>query len=88
MMTETDRGGKGTNTNVQIITNASNLCLQDVCSGVASSVAAGSSPTGSLSSAAGGSGGFPVFGGGYPSSMPQMEEGFDQEEGKVEVTCM
>ncbi|XP_024116293.1 raftlin-2 isoform X1 [Oryzias melastigma] len=61
---------------------------EDVCSGVASSVAAGSSPTGSLSSAAGGSGGFPVFGGGYPSSMPQMEEGFDQEEGKVEVTCM
>lgn len=54
-----------------------------------SAAAAGSSPTVSLSPPAGGSGGFPAFGGGYPSSMPQMEEGgFDQEEGKVEVTCM
>uniref|UniRef100_A0A3Q0T1F0 Raftlin family member 2 n=1 Tax=Amphilophus citrinellus TaxID=61819 RepID=A0A3Q0T1F0_AMPCI len=42
-----------------------------------------------LSLAAGGIGGFPVFGGGYPSSLSHMEEGgFEQEEGKAEVTCM
>ncbi|XP_023806963.1 raftlin-2 isoform X1 [Oryzias latipes] len=62
---------------------------QVVHADVMSAAAAGSSPTVSLSPPAGGSGGFPAFGGGYPSSMPQMEEGgFDQEEGKVEVTCM
>ncbi|XP_068602802.1 raftlin-2 [Brachionichthys hirsutus] len=42
-----------------------------------------SSPT------AGGIGGFPVFGGGYSSTLSHLEEGgFDQEEGKAEVTCM
>ncbi|XP_045909115.1 raftlin-2 isoform X1 [Micropterus dolomieu] len=39
--------------------------------------------------AAGGIAGFPVFGGGYPSAMSHLEEGgFEQEEGKAEVTCM
>lgn len=43
----------------------------------------GPSPT------AGGIGGFPVFGGGYPSALSHLEEGgFEQEEGKAEVTCM
>ena len=37
----------------------------------------------------GGIGGFPVFGGGYPSALSHLEEGgFEQEEGKAEVTCM
>lgn len=46
-------------------------------------------PTEELSAAAGGIGGFPVFGGGYPSSLSHLEEGgFEQEEGKAEVTCM
>uniref|UniRef100_A0A3Q0SRP0 Raftlin family member 2 n=1 Tax=Amphilophus citrinellus TaxID=61819 RepID=A0A3Q0SRP0_AMPCI len=46
-------------------------------------------PPDNLSLAAGGIGGFPVFGGGYPSSLSHMEEGgFEQEEGKAEVTCM
>ncbi|XP_059895811.1 raftlin-2 [Gadus macrocephalus] len=38
---------------------------------------------------AGGIGGFPVFGGGYSSTLSHLEEGgFEQEEGKAEVTCM
>ncbi|XP_061696794.1 raftlin-2 [Syngnathoides biaculeatus] len=42
-----------------------------------------------LSPLPGGIGGFPVFGGGFPSSLSHLEEGgFDQEEGKAEVTCM
>ncbi|XP_077473450.1 raftlin-2 [Stigmatopora argus] len=39
-----------------------------------------------VSPVSGGIGGFPVFGGGFPSSLE--EGGFDQEEGKAEVTCM
>ncbi|XP_056145553.1 raftlin-2 [Lampris incognitus] len=40
-------------------------------------------------SSTGGIGGFPVFGGGYPSALSHLEEGgFEQEEGKAEVTCM
>uniref|UniRef100_A0A3Q3JWE1 Raftlin family member 2 n=1 Tax=Monopterus albus TaxID=43700 RepID=A0A3Q3JWE1_MONAL len=42
-----------------------------------------------LSPTAGGTVGFPVFGGRYPSTLPHLEEGgFEQEEGKAEVTCM
>ena len=42
-----------------------------------------------LSPTAGGIGGFPVFGGGYSSTLSHLEEGgFEQEEGKAEVTCM
>ncbi|XP_049584956.1 raftlin-2 [Syngnathus scovelli] len=42
-----------------------------------------------LSPVAGGIGGFPVFGPPFPSSLSHLEEGgFDQEEGKAEVTCM
>uniref|UniRef100_A0A3Q3LQB2 Raftlin family member 2 n=1 Tax=Mastacembelus armatus TaxID=205130 RepID=A0A3Q3LQB2_9TELE len=42
-----------------------------------------------LSPTAGGIVGFPVFGGGYPSALSHLEEGgFEQEEGKAEVTCM
>ncbi|XP_017276595.1 raftlin-2 [Kryptolebias marmoratus] len=51
----------------------------------------GSTPAGDLSAAAaaGGIGGFPVFGGGYPGPLSHLEEGgFEQEEGKAEVTCM
>lgn len=34
-------------------------------------------------------GGFPVFGGGYPSALSHLDEGgFEQEESKAEVTCM
>ncbi|KAM6985672.1 raftlin-2 [Aplochiton taeniatus] len=34
-------------------------------------------------------GGFPVFGGGYPSALSHLDDGgFEQEEGKAEVTCM
>lgn len=37
----------------------------------------------------GGIGGFPVFGDGLPGSPSHLEEGgFDQDEGKAEVTCM
>uniref|UniRef100_A0A1A8BDN7 Raftlin family member 2 n=1 Tax=Nothobranchius kadleci TaxID=1051664 RepID=A0A1A8BDN7_NOTKA len=46
-------------------------------------------PTDDLSPAAGSIDGFPVFGGGYPSSLSHLDEGgFEQEEGKAEVTCM
>lgn len=46
-------------------------------------------PSEELSPTAGGIGGFPVFGGGYPSALSHLEEGgFEQEEGKAEVTCM
>lgn len=46
-------------------------------------------PPEELSPTAGGIGGFPVFGGGYPSALSHLEEGgFEQEEGKAEVTCM
>ncbi|KAK7913754.1 hypothetical protein WMY93_013965 [Mugilogobius chulae] len=42
-----------------------------------------------LSPISGGIGGFPVFGGGYPSSLSHLEEGgFEPDEGKAEVTCM
>ncbi|KAL6100492.1 rftn2 [Pungitius sinensis] len=42
-----------------------------------------------LSPAVGGIGGFPVFGGGYAGALSHLEEGgFEQEEGKAEVTCM
>ncbi|XP_060785475.1 raftlin-2 [Neoarius graeffei] len=36
-----------------------------------------------------GTGGFPLFGGGYPSALSQLEEGgFEQDDGAAEVTCM
>lgn len=36
-----------------------------------------------------GIGGFPLFGGGYPSALSQLEEGgFEQDDGAAEVTCM
>ncbi|XP_066542808.1 raftlin-2 [Hoplias malabaricus] len=42
-----------------------------------------------LSPCSGGIGGFPVFGGGYPSALSHLEEGgFEQDEGAAEVTCM
>ncbi|XP_051565346.1 raftlin-2-like [Myxocyprinus asiaticus] len=37
----------------------------------------------------GGIGGFPVFGGGYPSVLSHLEEGgFEPDDGAAEVTCM
>lgn len=46
-------------------------------------------PSDELSPTTGGIGGFPVFGGAYPSALSHLEEGgFEQEEGKAEVTCM
>ncbi|XP_012715331.2 raftlin-2 [Fundulus heteroclitus] len=61
----------------------------DVSSRSVSRVVSGSAPTGDISPTAGGIGGFPVFGGGYSSSLSHLEEGgFEQEEGKAEVTCM
>ncbi|XP_061579197.1 raftlin-2 [Cololabis saira] len=51
--------------------------------------AGGSSPSDDFCPAAGGIGGFPVFGGGFPSSLSHLEEGgLEQDEGKAEVTCM
>ncbi|KAB5576875.1 hypothetical protein PHYPO_G00203540 [Pangasianodon hypophthalmus] len=42
-----------------------------------------------LSPSSGGTGGFPLFGGGYPSALSQLEEGgFEQDDGAAEVTCM
>lgn len=42
-----------------------------------------------LSPTSGGIGGFPVFGGGYPSALSHLEEGgFEQDDGAAEVTCM
>ncbi|KAI4879235.1 hypothetical protein NFI96_012117 [Prochilodus magdalenae] len=42
-----------------------------------------------LSPCSGGIGGFPVFGGGYPSALSHLEEGgFEQDDGAAEVTCM
>ncbi|XP_043987054.1 raftlin-2 [Gambusia affinis] len=62
----------------------------DVSSRSVSRVVSSSAPTEDLSPAAGGGiGGFPVFGGGYSGSLSHLEEGgFEQEEGKAEVTCM
>lgn len=49
----------------------------------------GSTPTEELSPTSGGIGGFPVFGGGYPSALSHLEEGgFEQDDGTAEVTCM
>ncbi|KAL0963962.1 hypothetical protein UPYG_G00315820 [Umbra pygmaea] len=46
-------------------------------------------PTEEISPTAGGIGGFPVFGGGYPSALSHLEEGgFEQDDGAAEVTCM
>ncbi|XP_005803861.1 raftlin-2 [Xiphophorus maculatus] len=55
-----------------------------------SRVVSSSTPTEDLSLAVGGGiGGFPVFGGGYSGSLSHLEDGgFEQEEGKAEVTCM
>lgn len=37
----------------------------------------------------GGIGGFPVFGGGYPSALSHLDEGgFEPDDGAAEVTCM
>lgn len=42
-----------------------------------------------LSPGSGGVVGFPLFGGGYPSALSQLEDGgFEQDEGAAEVTCM
>ncbi|KAG7259181.1 hypothetical protein CRUP_010205, partial [Coryphaenoides rupestris] len=46
-------------------------------------------PPAERSPTAGGIGGFPVFGDGFPGSLSHLEEGgFDQDEGKAEVTCI
>ncbi|CAB1328634.1 unnamed protein product, partial [Coregonus sp. 'balchen'] len=43
-------------------------------------------PTEELSPTAGGIGGFPVFGGGYPSALSHLEEGgFEQDDGAAEA---
>ncbi|KAJ4932935.1 hypothetical protein JOQ06_029773 [Pogonophryne albipinna] len=56
---------------------------------VSRSVSSPLSPPEDPSPTSGGIGGFPVFGGGYPSALSHLEEGgFEQEEGKAEVTCM
>ncbi|XP_060732055.1 raftlin-2 isoform X2 [Tachysurus vachellii] len=42
-----------------------------------------------LSPSTGGVVGFPLFGGGYPSALSQLEDGgFEQDDGAGEVTCM
>nr|XP_015213767.1 PREDICTED: raftlin-2 [Lepisosteus oculatus] len=42
-----------------------------------------------LSPCSGVTGGFPGFGGGYPSVLTELEEGgFEQDEGVAQVTCM
>lgn len=65
------------------------LCLQSVSSHSVSLAVSSSGPPDNLSLAAGGIGGFPVFGEGYSSALSHMEEGvFEQEEGKAEVTCI
>lgn len=65
------------------------LCLQSVSSHSVSRAASSPDPPDTFALPAGGIGGFPVFGGGYPSSLSHMEEGgFEQDEGKAEVTCM
>lgn len=62
----------------------SDVASRSVSRGVASPV-----PPEELSHTTGGIGGFPVFGGGYPSALSHLEEGvFEQEDGKAEVTCM
>ncbi|XP_062312885.1 raftlin-2 isoform X1 [Osmerus eperlanus] len=49
----------------------------------------GSTTPEELSPTSGGIGGFPVFGGGYPSALSHLEEGgFEQDDGAAEVTCM
>ncbi|XP_038870587.1 raftlin-2-like [Salvelinus namaycush] len=45
-------------------------------------------PNMELSTTAGGIGGFPVFGGGYPSTLSHLEGGFEHDDGAAEVTCM
>ncbi|KAM9485650.1 raftlin-2-like isoform 3-T4 [Salvelinus alpinus] len=45
-------------------------------------------PNVELSTTAGGIGGFPVFGGGYPSTLSHLEGGFEHDDGAAEVTCM
>lgn len=45
-------------------------------------------PNVELSPTAGGIGGFPVFGGGYPSTLSHLEGGFEHDDGAAEVTCM
>ncbi|CAI5670695.1 unnamed protein product [Oreochromis niloticus] len=62
---------------------------QSVSGHSVSRAASSPDPPDTLALPAGGIGGFPVFGGGYPSSLSHMEEGgFEQDEGKAEVTCM
>nr|XP_046224740.1 raftlin-2-like isoform X1 [Oncorhynchus gorbuscha] len=45
-------------------------------------------PNVELSPTAGGIGGFPVFGGGYPSTLSHLEGCFEHDDGVAEVTCM
>ncbi|XP_031661630.1 raftlin-2 isoform X2 [Oncorhynchus kisutch] len=45
-------------------------------------------PNVELTPTAGGIGGFPVFGGGYPSTLSHLEGGFEHDDGAAEVTCM
>nr|XP_057938654.1 raftlin-2 isoform X2 [Doryrhamphus excisus] len=61
----------------------------DVASRSLSRSVSSAAPREELSAVAGGIGGFPVFGGGFPNSLSHLDEaGFDPEEGKAEVTCM
>ncbi|XP_026882085.2 raftlin-2 [Electrophorus electricus] len=49
----------------------------------------GASHTEEFPPCSGGIGGFPVFGGGYPSALSCLEEGpLEQDEGVAQVTCM
>ncbi|KAI2660724.1 Raftlin-2 [Labeo rohita] len=59
------------------------VCSHSVSRGVDEPHTALSSPC------SGGIGGFPVFGGGYPSALSHLDEGgFEPDDGAAEVTCM
>uniref|UniRef100_A0A672SUL5 Raftlin-2-like n=1 Tax=Sinocyclocheilus grahami TaxID=75366 RepID=A0A672SUL5_SINGR len=59
------------------------VCSQSVSRGVDEPHTQLSSPC------SGGIGGFPVFGGGYPSALSHLDEGgFEPDDGAAEVTCM
>uniref|UniRef100_A0A3Q3VQQ5 Uncharacterized protein n=1 Tax=Mola mola TaxID=94237 RepID=A0A3Q3VQQ5_MOLML len=61
----------------------------DVSSHSLSRAVSSPAPPQALSPTAGGIRGFPAFGGGYPIALSHLEEGgFEQEEGKAQVTCM
>ncbi|XP_047456668.1 raftlin-2 [Mugil cephalus] len=69
--------------------NQSLSVQSDVSSRSASQAVGSPDPPDDLRPNMGGIGGFPVFEGGFPASMSHLEEGgFEQDEGKSEVTCM